>query len=118
MFKNIVDRRNTDSAKWDELIAKTGEPDILALTVADMDFRVAPEIVKAIIESANHGIYGYTNISDNYIDLTRLWIEKQYHWKPLTDWIVFCPRIINALAQIIQNFTKERDKVLVTTPIV
>lgn len=117
MFKNIVDRRNTDSAKWDELIAKTGEPDILALTVADMDFRVAPEIVKAIIESANHGIYGYTNISDNYIDLTRLWIEKQYHWKPLTDWIVFCPRIINALAQIIQNFTKERDKVLVTTPL-
>ena len=32
----------------------------IALTVADMDFKTAPEITDAIIKRAQEGIYGYT----------------------------------------------------------
>lgn len=117
MFQNPVDRRHTDCAKWDELIENTGEEQILSLTVADMDFRVAPEIAQAIIDVANHGIYGYTNVSSRYIDLTQQWIRKHYRWMPEREWIVYCPRIINALCQIIQNYTNHGDSILITTPL-
>lgn len=41
-FDEIVDRKNTNSAKYDEAILHYGTNDIINLWVADMDFRTAP----------------------------------------------------------------------------
>lgn len=117
MFDNIVSRKNTNCAKWDEIIADCGVDDLIPLTVADMDYRVAPEIMTAVIEAANHGIYGYTNVSDKYIELSKKWAKNNYGFNPENEWIVYCPRIIQAISLIIQNYTKEGDKVLVFTPL-
>ena len=51
-FDTVVDRRNTGSLKWD---VRENE---LPMWVADMDFKTAPAITEAIIERAQHGIYG------------------------------------------------------------
>lgn len=48
MFDNIVSRKNTNCAKWDEIINECGVDDLIPLTVADMDYRVAPEIMTGI----------------------------------------------------------------------
>lgn len=117
MFDNIVSRKNTNCAKWDEIISECGVDDLIPLTVADMDYRVAPEIMTAVIEAANHGIYGYTNVSDKYIELSKAWAEKNYGFSPAKEWIVYCPRIIQAISLIIQNYTEKNDKVLVFTPL-
>lgn len=117
MFKNIVSRENTNCAKWDEIINEYGLQDIIPLTVADMDYRVAPEIINAVIEAANHGIYGYTNVSDKYIELSKKWAEKNYNFNLKKEWIVYCPRIIQALSLIIQNHTEKNDKIMVLTPL-
>lgn len=117
MFDNIVSRKNTNCAKWDEIIDECGVDDLIPLTVADMDYRVAPEIMTAVIEAANHGIYGYTNVSDKYIELSRKWAQNNYGFSPENEWIVYCPRIIQAISLIIQNYTKKDDKVLVFTPL-
>lgn len=117
MFENFVSRRNTNCAKWDENIEETGVEELIPLTVADMDYRCAPEIVSAVIEAANHGIYGYTIVSDKYTELTKEWIEKHYNWKLEKDWIVYCPRIIQAICLMIQNYTDKNDKVLVLNPL-
>ena len=117
MFDNIVSRKNTNCAKWDEIIADCGVDDLIPLTVADMDYRVAPEIVNAVIDAANHGIYGYTNVSDKYIELSKKWAKNNYGFCPENEWIVYCPRIIQAISLIIQNYTKKNDKILVFTPL-
>ncbi len=52
-FDKIIDRRATNSMKWN---VPEGE---LPMWVADMDFRTAPEIITAIKERAEYGIYGY-----------------------------------------------------------
>lgn len=52
-FDTVVDRRNTNSMKWD--VAKN----VLPMWVADMDFTTAPEIRQAIEKRAAHGIFGY-----------------------------------------------------------
>lgn len=50
-----LDRRNTDCLKWDSPAGQTALP----LWVADMEFETLPQIQQAIIERAQHGIYGY-----------------------------------------------------------
>ena len=59
-FDKETDRRNTHSLKWD-----VGEGE-LPMWVADMDFETAPEIQAAIKRRAEHGIYGYTTVSDEW----------------------------------------------------
>ena len=43
-FDVVLNRRNTNSAKWD----KYADTDILPMWVADMDFKVPQQIIDAI----------------------------------------------------------------------
>lgn len=114
---NIVNRIGTNCAKWDETIDKYDNPNIIPLTVADMDFKSSPEIIKSLVKFAEMGIYGYTNPSPRYLDLSQKWMESQYKYEVDKDCIVFCPRIIQALSLVIQNFTKENDDIMIMTPL-
>ena len=64
-FDEVTDRRNTGSLKWDygEMVRND---DILPMWVADMDFKAPKEVVDALIRRAEHGIFGYTPVSDSY----------------------------------------------------
>ena len=114
---DIVNRIGTNCAKWDETIDKYNNPNIIPLTVADMDFKSSPEIIKSLVRFAEMGIYGYTNPSPKYLDLSQQWMRKQYNYKVEKDWIVFCPRIIQAISLVIQNFTKKNDNIMIMTPL-
>ena len=114
---DIVNRMGTNCAKWDETIDKYNNPNIIPLTVADMDFKSSPEIIKSLVRFAEMGIYGYTNPSPKYLDLSQQWMRKQYNYEVEKDWIVFCPRIIQAISLVIQNFTKENDNIMIMTPL-
>ena len=60
-FTTVVSRKNTGAMKWDEIATSTGEkPDVIPLSVADMEFKACPEIVEGIKEAADKGIFGYT----------------------------------------------------------
>ena len=59
-FDTIVPRTGTDSTKWDK-----GE-DILPMWVADMDFKTSPEIISDLKKRIDQGIFGYTDISDEW----------------------------------------------------
>lgn len=52
-FDTILDRKNTSSVKQDYFDTE------LPMWVADMDFKAAPEITKAIIDMTEMGVYGY-----------------------------------------------------------
>lgn len=47
----LLDRRGTNSAKWDSLLATFGQEDLLPLWVADMDFK-APKCVRDALHQA------------------------------------------------------------------
>ena len=70
-FDTVVDRRNTGSLKWD---VRENE---LPMWVADMDFKTAPAITEAIIERAQHGIYGYSIVPDEWGAVLQGMVEKQ-----------------------------------------
>lgn len=61
-FDQVVDRRNTNSYKWN---VKENE---LPMWVADMDFPAAPEIRKALQERLDHGVFGYADLPEEWYD--------------------------------------------------
>ena len=65
-FDNVPDRRNTHSYKWDQSAKLFGDPNILPLWVADMDFPSPPAVTEALVRRAEQGVYGYTFRSDDY----------------------------------------------------
>ena len=48
MALQYIDRRGTNSAKWDGMGNQFGNPNLLAMWVADMDFKEAPCIKDAL----------------------------------------------------------------------
>ena len=62
----IVDRKNTGSLKWDHTPENIKKAGLAPLSIADMEFKVAPQITRAIIKAAEHGVYGYTGADDEY----------------------------------------------------
>ena len=57
-FDEIIDRRNTNSVKFDLLNFYFGTEDVLPMFVADMDFRTPDFITDAIKKRAEHPVYG------------------------------------------------------------
>lgn len=70
-FDTPVNRRNTNSLKWD---VAEGE---LPMWVADMDFPAAPEIRAAIEERAAHGVFGYSVIPDAWYQAYTGWWQRR-----------------------------------------
>lgn len=115
-FDNIIDRYNTNSAKWDEADEIYGK-DLIHLGVADMDFKSPEPILKAMNKVVEHGVFGYTVLNKNYYDATVNWMKRKFHWIIEEEWIVFCPRISVAVSLIIQTLTNEGDGIIVQQPL-
>ena len=115
-FDKVVSRFGTNSAKWDGMAQSMGS-DMIALSVADMDLPAPPMVVDKVAEAARHGIYGYTDPFPPYFEAVRAWLDKAYDWQVEPEWIVFCPRIVQAVSVIIQKFAEAGDRILVHTPV-
>lgn len=110
-FDKVYDRKNTGSLKWD---VKEGE---LPMWVADMDFMCAPEIIRALKKRTEHGIFGYTDINDNWREAYVSWWDKRHSFKMDGGKLLFCSGIVPAAASLIRCLTKPSDGVIVMAPV-
>ena len=93
-FDEIIDRRNTGCVKWDE----SPSPDVIPLWVADMDFAVAPAIQEAILRRAQHPVFGYTYVQDDYYDAVISWFQRRHHWTIQREWIQYTIGVVPAMS--------------------
>jgi cystathionine beta-lyase len=112
-FDKIIDRRNTNSVKWD----MTQEKDILPMWIADMDFKTADPIINALGKRVQHGIFGYASIPDEYYEAEVNWWEKRHNYKIKKEWIEVTTGVIPSLSAAVQAFTEPGDKVLIQSPV-
>lgn len=111
-FNQVIPRKNTNSYKWD-IVAD----DIIPLWVADMDFEVAPEIKQAIIERANHGIFGYTLVPDSYYESIIQWFKNRHNWSIDRNSIIYTSGVVPAISATIKALAMPGENVLVQTPV-
>lgn len=116
-FDEVIDRKNTHSIKYDFIAERGKDIETLPMWVADMDFRIPKEISDELMKAVEHGIFGYSEMKEEYYLTLQKWFLKRFGWNIKKDWIVKTPGIVNAIAVAIQAFTKEGDGVLIQKPV-
>ncbi|MCL2367436.1 MAG: pyridoxal phosphate-dependent aminotransferase [Oscillospiraceae bacterium] len=116
-FDRIIERRGTDSLKFDSG-EKRGKPaDILPLWVADMDFSAPEPVLLALQERVRHGIFGYTEPSAPYFDALVTWFTGRFGYTFDPEWVVITPGVVNAISIALRAFTAPGDAVLIQEPV-
>lgn len=116
-FHKLIERKGTNSLKYD-FAAERGMPeDVLPLWVADMDFQTPAEVTEAMIRACRHGIFGYSEVKLPYFQVVHDWFQNYFQWDTEVSWLVKTPGVVFAICTAIRAFTKPGDSVLVQRPV-
>ena len=110
-FEGVVERSNTNSLKWDLF------DDDLPMWVADMDFKVAPAIEKAILKRANHPVYGYTIVPDELFDAYINWWDRRYGLVMSREDMAYSMGVMPSISSMIRCLTDVGDEILIQSPV-
>ncbi len=110
-FDTVINRRGTFAMKWN-----VGEQE-LPMWVADMDFQAAPEIREALRRRLDHGVFGYTEIPEEWYDAYHAWWKERHGFSMEKDWLIFCTGVVPAISSIVRKLTTPNENVLIQTPV-
>lgn len=116
-FDTIYSRVGTDSIKWDQQIGKYGKDNIaVGMGIADVDFRAAPCITRALAQRCRHENWGYLDTPRSYTDAIVNWNKKRYGIDINPDLLVLTTGVHPGLIAALKTFSPPGSKVLLTTP--
>lgn len=110
-FDRPVDRRGSDSVKWNVA------PGELPMWVADMDFPTAPEILDALRERVEHGVFGYTDLPERWYDAYAGWWSRRHGLRMERDGLIFCTGVVPAISSMVRKLTTPNENVLIQPPV-
>ena len=116
-FDEIIDRRNTNSLKYDFGMERKHRDDLIPLWIADMDFRLPDVIISDIQAAVAHGIFGYSDTKESYFTPLHDWFQNHFNWNIKKEWLIKTPGVVYAIALTIKAFTKEGDCVVIQQPV-
>ena len=117
-FESIIDRSNCGSSKWEGMKKHNPNvsPDVIPLSVADMEFLTAPEIregLKAYIDSV---IQGYTSPTQAYYDAVLSW-QRRHGFEGNQEWIVTTSGVVTAIFSLVTALTQPGEGVIIQRPV-
>lgn len=116
-FSKIIDRRGTDSLKYDFALKRGMPEDILPLWVADMDFRAPSCVIDALFQKTSHGIFGYSETDTAYFEILKSWFSRNHNWEVKEDWLVKTPGVVFAICAAVRALTEKGDSILIQQPV-
>jgi cystathionine beta-lyase len=128
-FSGEVSRKDTNSLKWEFIQDEKdplhwkhtdecfGENSLLPMWVADMDFPCPDPVVRALIARAEHGIYGYTALTESTYQAIVNWMKRRHGWEIVPEWVCTSPGVVPALNMLVRSFVSAGDRVLIQTPV-
>ena len=120
-FETVIDRSVVGSPKW--MAMKEANPDlppgIVPLSVADMEFKNAPQIMRGLREYLNEDkvSLGYTTFTPGYLDAVSGWMKRRHNWAANMDWLVLSPGIVTAFFCAVRAFTEPGEGVIIFSPV-
>ncbi|KAB7790115.1 MalY/PatB family protein [Bifidobacterium leontopitheci] len=118
-FHSMVERRRTTSEKW-HLIEEDmgpGSEDVIAMSVADMEFKPAPEIVDALVRAAQNDVFGYDYATDDYLASVTGWMKRRHGWQVEPQTIRLSDGVMPAVNTALRAVTRPGDKVIIQEPV-
>jgi len=93
-FAACPDRRGTGAEKWDRWAGR----DVIPTWVADMDFPAPPEVLRALHERVDHGVFGYTHDPPGFAPALADHLARLHGWQVDPARIVGTPGVVTGLA--------------------
>jgi len=115
-FDEIYDRVGTNCSKWDNAIAAFGDDIEVAMGIADMDFRAAPCVTRALAERGTHENWGYLRRPESYRQAILDWNKRRYDLEIDRNTLVWCTGVHAGIIAALQTFAPPGSRVLLTTP--
>ena len=112
-FTDCPDRHGTGSEKWDRFAGR----DILPVWVADMDFRSPPEVLDALRQRVDHGVFGYTHEPPGFAATLAGHLESLHGWTIDPERVVGTPGVVTGLALTARLLAEPDDEILSFTPV-
>ena len=112
-FDRIIDRRNTNSAKWDKYAGQ----DVLPFWVADMDLPAPGFVLDVIRKRLEHEILGYTRIPDSLDDAFQGWLQRSFNWTVPVDWLVWIPGVVTGFNLAARAVAEPGGGIMIPTPV-
>ena len=116
-FDEIIDRSGRGAIKTGRSKQLFGTDDVLAMWVADMEFRSPECVADAIKETLEYGVLGYHEPINDFYDAVIKWQKEQHDMTVEHEWIKFIPGVVTAIAVAINAYTEENDQIVVQTPV-
>ncbi len=118
-FDQIIDRRNTHSAKWDMMqpIYGVSPDDGLSMWVADMDFHPPEAVSDAVKAMHDHGVYGYFGDDAAYKAAICWWMKTRHGWEVEPDHIFTTHGLVNGTALCVNTWSDPGDGIILFTPV-
>ncbi len=110
-FDQVPDRRGSGSLKWD---VGAGE---LPMWVADMDFPTCPTVREALAARVAHGVFGYTDVTEEWRRAVCGWFSRRHGLEPDPDWLIFATGVVPILSSVVRKLTTPNENVLLLTPV-
>jgi cystathionine beta-lyase len=111
-FDQIIDRRGTESIKWNYYAE-----DVLPMWIADMDFRSPEPVIAALHRRVDHGIFGYGCPPDGLKAAIINHLAKRQAWFVADEDVSFISGVVTGFNHAIYSLTAPGDKVLIQTPV-
>ncbi len=112
-FDESIDRRHSDSIKWQ----KYYEQNVIPLWVADTDFRSPPCIIDALQARVAHGVFGYGFPPPELTELFIARMAERYQWRVQPEWLVFLPGLVSGLNLAVRSLTRPEEGIVMPSPI-
>ena len=116
-FDKIVNRADSNCVKYDLRKNVFGNPDVLPMWVADMDFETPDFARDAVKRRAEHPVYGYHFKDDAYFQSVIGWLKRRHQWEVQQDWMFFTPGVVCGFMMAVMALTEEGDEVLIQSPV-
>ena len=117
-FDTVYSRIGTDCVKWDRQIRLHGKDNIaVGMGIADMDFKAAPAITRAILDRARHENWGYIDLPRSYVDSLVTWNKRRYGVEINPDLLLHTTGVHDGLIAALRAFSPPGSKVIVQPPV-
>ena len=111
-FDEILDRRATNSVKWNAFAE-----DVLPMWVADMDFAAPPAILGALHGAIGHGVLGYEFAQESLMESVAKRMQKRNGWELTAEDVIPIPGLVTGFNIAARITCKPGDGILVQPPV-
>lgn len=110
-FDTVIPRRGSGSIKFDR------KPELDPFWVADMDFASAPEIIEALQQRINHGVFGYSQAHEGLNRAIHQYLRNRRDAAVSQEHLVHLGGLVPALSLAARAFCEPGDAVMTCTPV-